>query len=176
MSRKKRVYKSFVKPDPIHGSLQISKFINCLMVDGKKSIVATSFYKAIEKLKKSKTVQGSEELSSLNEVQLFEKIIKISEPVVEVRSRRIGGSNYQIPLNIEGTPRAKSLSIKWIVAAIRSKKNSTVEQKMYAIFEDNLNKKGEAIKKKEQIEAVAEANRAYAHLAVNFSNNKKLAN
>jgi len=171
MSRKKRVHKSLVKPDPIFGSLVISKFINCLMIDGKKSIVSNAFYDAIARVKASKAIQESEQLKNASETEIFEKIIQISRPNVEVRSRRIGGSNYQIPLNIENTPRSLSLSIKWIVNAIRSKKNASIEEKVYGVLQDNLNNRGEAIKKKEQIESVAEANKAYAHLAINF--NKK---
>ena len=171
MSRKKRVHKSLVKPDPIFGSLVIAKFINCLMLDGKKSIAANAFYNAISRVKASKTIQESEQLKNASEVEIFEKIIQISRPVVEVRSRRIGGSNYQIPLNIENTPRSLSLSIKWVVAAVRSKKNTSINEKIYGVFNDSLNNRGEAIKKKEQIESVAEANKAYAHLAINF--NKK---
>ena len=175
MSRKKRVYTREVKADPVFGDSVISKFANCLMYDGKKSIVLSAFYDAINKVKASKSISLHEDLTNASEVDIFYKIIKISEPIVEVRSRRIGGSNYQIPLNIEGTPRARSLSIKWIVAAIRSKKNTTIEQKIYSVFEDNLNKRGEAIKKKEQIEAVAEANRAYAHLGTNNKHKTRTA-
>ncbi len=173
MSRKKRIHKSLVKPDPIYGNLLIAKFVNILMLDGKKSIALNAFYAAIERIQKSKTLQQIEALKDVTDpVVLFEYIVKASQPSVEVRSRRIGGANYQIPMVIEGSSRSVSLSLRWLVLAVRSKKNADIAQKVYTVFEDNLNNRGEAIKKKQQIETVAEANRAYAHFAIK----KKAAN
>jgi small subunit ribosomal protein S7 len=167
MSRKKRIHKSLVKPDPIYGNLLIAKFVNILMLDGKKSIALNAFYAAIERIQKSKTLQQIEALKDVTDpVVLFEYIVKASQPSVEVRSRRIGGANYQIPMVIEGSSRSVSLSLRWLVLAVRSKKNADIAQKVYTVFEDNLNNRGEAIKKKQQIETVAEANRAYAHFAI----------
>jgi small subunit ribosomal protein S7 len=167
MSRKKRIHKSLVKPDPIYNNLLIAKFVNILMLDGKKSIVLNAFYAAIERMKTSKSLQTIEALKDVQDpVKIFEYIVKMSQPSVEVRSRRIGGANYQIPMVIEGSSRSVSLSLRWLVLAIRSKKNADIAQKVYSVFEDNINNRGEAIKKKQQIESVAEANRAYAHFAI----------
>ena len=168
MSRKKRVYKRSEPFDVINNSALIGKFINCLMLDGKKSVVASAVHKAVNKLIQSPLLAKVESLpKNASADEIFKHVVSITTPSVETKSRRIGGSNYQIPHVISGTTRALSLSIRWIVAAIRSKKDMALEDKVFAVFEDSLNFRGEALKKKTQIEAVAEANRAYAHLANN---------
>jgi small subunit ribosomal protein S7 len=149
------------------------KFINNLMYSGKKSIASKAFSSAISRIRQSKSLESFEDINAKSsDSEILAKILEMSCPSVEIRSIRVGGSNYQVAIVIKGTEKAIHRSIKFVVKAIRSKKNDSIENKVYNVFEDNLNRRGEAVKEKDRIEAVAEANRAYSHFA-NLSKKRK---
>jgi small subunit ribosomal protein S7 len=169
MSRKKRVYEDRVQPDLIYSSYEISKFVNHIMKNGKKELVLKAFYSALKRITKSETITKHESLSNADPKQIFEYSIKQCQPSIEVNSRRIGGSNFQIPKDISNTPRSTSLAVKWLAKAVRAGKNANLESKITSALLDAINNKGYAVSEKERIAKIAEANKAYAH----FANDKK---
>lgn len=155
MPRRKRNYKKNIKPDSKFGSVLVSKVINNIMERGKKTaaerIVYTSFDIIHEKTKKG----------GLN---VFEQAIKNVSPVVELKSRRVGGSNYQIPIPVLGERRT-TLAVRWIKAATRAKKGKGMAEKLAEELIEASNNTGSAIKKKDDVRRMAEANKAFAHFA-----------
>ena len=143
------------QPDKIYKSRLVTKFINNLMRDGKKTVAQRIFYDSFELMKK----QGKDHL------EVFEKAISNVEPRQEVKARRVGGASYQIPIEVRGDRRT-SLATRWIIQAAKSRPNKefhTFSQKLAAEFLDALENKGEAIKKKDGMQRMADANRAFAH-------------
>ncbi|MFC1651712.1 30S ribosomal protein S7 [Patescibacteria group bacterium] len=155
MSRKNRFTKIEIKPDPKHRNLLISKFINRLMVGGKKSVAQGIVYNALDIIK---------EKTDKDPVDIFEGAIKRVSPVLEVKAKRIGGSNYQIPFEVRGE-RKEALACRWIIETARGKKGKSMAEKL--AFELLAASKGEgnAYKKKEDTHRMAEANKAFAHYA-----------
>lgn len=155
MPRRKRNYKKNIKPDSRFGSVLVSKVINSVMERGKKTaaerIVYTSFDIIHEKTKKG----------GLN---VFEQAIKNVSPVVELKSRRVGGANYQIPIPVLGERRT-TLAIRWIKTATQAKKGRSMAEKLAEELIDASNNTGSAIKKKDDVRRMAEANKAFAHFA-----------
>jgi len=153
MPRKGSISKRKVTPDPRFGDVAITKFINSLMFDGKKSKAESIFYKALdiagEKLKKEP-------------FDVFEQAMGNVKPVVEVRSRRVGGATYQVPMEVPPF-RRQTLAIRWLIAASRSRNANTMMDKLANELMDAAQNKGGAIKKKEDTSKMAEANRAFAH-------------
>jgi len=147
----------FVKPDPRYKSMLVSKFINCLMKEGKKSLAQAIFYRAME------VIEGRVEDKSPLEV--FEEAIGNVKPLVEVRSRRIGGMTYQVPCEVRGK-RQISLAIRWIVQAARSKKGRPMYLRLADEILDGYHKQGSAYERRENAHKMAEANRAFAHFRV----------
>ncbi len=142
-----------VMPDPVYNSEVVTRFINKLMYDGKKSVSAKIFYRALD-LIKEKT--GEEPL------KVFKQAVENAKPLVETKSRRVGGATYQVP--IEVNPRRQlSLSMRWLVAAARARGEKTMVQRLAAELIAASKNEGAAIKKKEDVHRMAEANKAFAH-------------
>ena len=153
MSRKKTQPKKFVTPDPIFKSTIIPKLINSIMYDGKKVVAEKIVYEAIEKIK-SKTKEEP--------INVFNEAINNIKPTVEVRSRRVGGATYQVPVEVK-TKRAQALAIRWLVDASRKRKDKHMSDKIFNELYDAYEKKGAAVKKREDVHKMAESNKAFAH-------------
>ena len=153
MSRKKTQPKKVVTPDPIFNSTIIPKLINSIMYDGKKVVAEKIVYEAIEKIK-SKTKEEP--------INVFNEAINNIKPTVEVRSRRVGGATYQVPVEVK-TNRAQALAIRWLVDASRKRKDKHMSDKIFNELYDAYEKKGSAVKKREDVHKMAESNKAFAH-------------
>jgi small subunit ribosomal protein S7 len=156
MSRKFTASKSQLRPDPRYGSKLASKFINCLMHDGKKSVAQKVFYAAMELIERR--------LPNENPIDVFTQAVENVKPSVEVRSKRVGGATYQVPMQVNKT-RQRSLAIRWLIGAARSKAG----RPMYRRLSDELlaayRREGEAMTKRENTIKMAESNKAFAHFA-----------
>jgi len=153
MSRKKTQPKKIVTPDPIFNSTIIPKLINSIMYDGKKVVAEKIVYEAIEKIK-SKTKEEP--------INVFNEAINNIRPTVEVRSRRVGGATYQVPVEVK-SKRAQALAIRWLVDASRKRKDKHMSDKIFNELYDAYEKKGSAVKKREDVHKMAESNKAFAH-------------
>jgi len=151
--RRRRPEKRKILPDPIYGELMVQKFINNLMKGGKKSISEKIFYSSLDIIK-SKTKSDS--------LDMFKKAMDNAKPLIEVKSRRIGGATYQVPIQVP-TPRGFALASRWIIINANSRKGKTMAEKLAAEFIDAANNDGGAVKKKEDTHRMAEANKAFAH-------------
>ncbi|MCS7234310.1 MAG: 30S ribosomal protein S7 [Synergistetes bacterium] len=153
MPRKGKVERRTLQPDPIYGSPLVTKFINYIMWDGKKMTAEWIFYETMkiieEKLKKSP-------------LEILEKAVENVKPVLEVRPRRVGGATYQVPVEVP-PHRQLSLAVRWIIHAARNKKGKPMAEKLAQEIIDAYKGEGAAIKKKEDVHKMAEANRAFAH-------------
>ena len=152
--RRRAAPKRKIIPDSKYESEIIAKFMNQLMVDGKKSIAESIVYGAFEQLEKD---SKGEDL-----VEVFKKILDQVAPVVEVRSRRIGGATYQVPVEVRAKRRT-ALAMRWIVEAARNRKEKSMPARLAAELKDAKDGKGSAVKKKEDMHRMAEANKAFAH-------------
>ena len=153
MSRKKSIPKKIPAVDPKYKSTIISKLINSIMYDGKKTIAEKIVYEAMEKIKtKSKD----------EPINIFNEAIKNIKPTVEVRSRRIGGATYQVPVEVKAN-RSQTLAIRWLIDASRKRKDKKMSDKIFNEIYDAYQSRGSAIKKKEDTHKMAEANKAFAH-------------
>ncbi len=153
MPRKAAVKHRSVASDPIHGSPLVQKFINCLMLDGEKAISEGIFYGALEKIR-----GRSEE----DPVRVFKKAVENVKPLMEVKTRRVGGANYQVPVEVN-TDRRNSLGIRWLISYARQRGEKGMVERLAGELLDASNGRGAAIKKKEDTHRMAEANRAFAH-------------
>ena len=153
MPRKAHIVKREIVPDPLYQTTLISKFVNCMMYGGKKSTAQSILYRALNIVEKK---------TSDDPVKLFKKAIENVKPVLEVKSRRVGGSTYQVPVEV-GTNRRTSLSIRWILTYSRARGEKSMEEKLAGEFIDAANNRGNSIKKKEDTHRMAEANKAFAH-------------
>lgn len=154
MPRKGPVPKREIQPDPKYGSVLVAKFINNLMRDGKKNIARKIFYSALEKLKDK---SGGED-----PLKIFEKAIENVKPLLETRTRRVGGANYQVPVEVR-PERQISLAIKWIINAAKARHEKTMIERLANELWDAYNEKGAAIKKRDDTHKMAESNRVFAH-------------
>ena len=152
--RRRAAPKRKVIPDSKYESEIIAKFMNQLMVDGKKSIAESIVYGAFEQLEKDNKGEDT--------VEVFKKILDQVAPVVEVRSRRIGGATYQVPVEVK-SKRAQALAIRWLVDSARKRKDKLMSDKIFNELYDAYEKKGAAVKKKEDVHKMAESNKAFAH-------------
>ena len=143
-------------PDPRYGSMMASKFINCLMWDGEKSTAQRVFYGALDIIK--------QKLPDLEPIQVFEQALTNVRPEVEVRSRRVGGAAYQVPMQVNSN-RQRSLAIRWLLAAVREKKGRTTKEKLAEEFMAAYKREGAAYTKRENVHRMADANKAFAHVA-----------
>ncbi|MGI5826621.1 MAG: 30S ribosomal protein S7 [Patescibacteria group bacterium] len=156
MARSGSVRKREVSPDPIYGDLLVSKFVNRVMRSGKKTAAQTQVYRALDLLK---------ERLGQDPLWVFRQAIENVKPQMEVRSRRVGGAAYQVPMPVRGD-RKESLAIRWVVQSAQKKSSSefhTFAEKLAAELTDAFNNQGGAIKKKEDTHRMAEANKAFAH-------------
>ena len=142
--------------DPIHGSILASKFINCLMWDGKKSIAQQVFYRALEEI--------GQKVSDAEPIDVFTQAIDNVKPNIEVRSRRVGGASYQVPMQVSRI-RQQSLAIRWLLLAVREKKGRPTHQKLATELLAAYNREGAAMTRRENVHRMAEANKAFAHFA-----------
>ena len=153
MSRKKRAPKRIFYADPKYGSLVLAKFINFIMYDGKKETAEKIIYNAFEKIK-NKTKEDP--------IKIFNNAISNVRPNLEVRSRRVGGATYQVPVEVR-TNRSQTLALRWLLDATRKRKNKTMSDKLFNELMDASQNKGYAIKKREDTHKMAESNKAFAH-------------
>ena len=154
--RRKIKVKREIKPDIIYDSTALEKFINYTMKKGKKSVARKIVYDALEEVKKK--------LKTEKPLEVFETAIKNTSPALEVRSRRIGGANYQVPREVR-PERSMALSMRWILGAARAKKGAIMSSKLSDELISAFKNEGAAVKKKENTHKMAEANRAFAHFA-----------
>ena len=153
MSRKKQAPKKIFFPDPKYGSLILAKFINFVMYDGKKSTAEKIIYSALDQIK----VKTKED-----PIKIFNDAISNIRPNLEVRSRRVGGATYQVPVEVK-TKRSQTLALRWLLESARKRKNKTMSDKLLNELIDASQKKGAAIKKREDSHRMAESNKAFAH-------------
>ena len=149
MSRRRRAIRRKIQGDPVYNSVLASKFINCMMVAGKKSLSARLFYQAVDKLSESAAEND-------------EAAIKNIKPLSEVKSRRVGGSNYQVPVRVRWE-RQTTLALRWVIAEARKRKEKTFALRLAGELQDAANGMGSAMRKRETIHKMAESNRAFSH-------------
>jgi small subunit ribosomal protein S7 len=154
MSRRKKTYKREIIPDPVYKDIVISKFINKMMYDGKKSVAQTLFYGALKELEGK--VAGEEPIAVLK------KALENCKPSLEVRSRRVGGATYQVPVDVRPSRRL-ALALRWIIAYSRDRGEKDFSKRLAAELLDAYNNRGNAIKKREDVHKMAEANKAFSH-------------
>jgi small subunit ribosomal protein S7 len=148
--------KKTLAPDPRHGSILASKFVNCLMWDGKKSVAEAVFYDALALI--------GEKIKDVEPIDVFTQALENVKPNIEVRSKRVGGASYQVPMQVSRT-RQQSLAIRWILGSIREKKGRPAAEKLAAELLAAYNREGAAMTKRENVHRMADANKAFAHFA-----------
>jgi len=153
MSRRHSAEKREINPDAKFGSLVISKFMNTIMIQGKKSVAEAIVYGALE------AIEGK---TKSDPIKVFEQALDNVMPSIEVRSRRVGGATYQVPVEVR-TDRRQALGIRWIITAARERNEKTMVERLSAELLDASNNRGNAVKKREDTHRMAEANRAFAH-------------
>jgi small subunit ribosomal protein S7 len=153
--RKKRVYKKFYQPDVVHGRVELGRFINYVMKDGKKSTAEKLVYTAFDKIK---------EITKEEPLVVFERALENTMPLLEVASKRVGGANYQVPREVR-PERRFVLALRWIIGSARAKKGKGMADKLADEIIAASKNEGNAIKKKLDMHRMAEANRAFAHFA-----------
>ena len=153
MSRRHSAEKREINPDAKFGNLVISKFMNTIMIQGKKSVAEAIVYGALE------AIEGK---TKSDPIKVFEQALDNVMPSIEVRSRRVGGATYQVPVEVR-TTRRQALGIRWIIAAARERSEKTMTDRLSAELLDASNNRGNAVKKREDTHRMAEANRAFSH-------------
>ena len=153
MSRRHRAEKREVNPDPKFGDVVLSKFMNSIMLDGKKSVAERIVYGALDQI---------EEKAKADPVETFHSALENVAPAVEVRSRRVGGATYQVPVEVR-TERRQALAIRWMIAAARNRNEQTMIQRLSGEIMDAANNRGAAVKKREDTHKMADANKAFSH-------------
>ena len=153
MSRRRKAQVRNILPDPVHNSTVLTKFTNAIMLDGRKTVAEAIITKSFTNIQ-NKTGESP--------MSVFNKAIENVIPLVEVRSRRVGGATYQVPVEVKGS-RSQALAIRWLVNAIRNRKEKSLMEKLSSELMDAAGNKGSAIKKREDTHKMAEANKAFAH-------------
>ena len=153
MSRKRKAPQRKIYPDPRFHSEVVSKFINSIMYDGKRSTAEKILYDALDKIKSK---------NNEDPIKIFNSAISNVKPNLECRSRRVGGATYQVPVEVKAN-RGQALALRWIMDATRKRKNKTMADKLYSEIMDASQNKGSAIKKREDTHKMAESNKAFAH-------------
>ncbi len=170
MPRRARSFeKHMPDPDPKFGNVKYAKFINYLMERGKKSVSQKIFYDALDIIEEKMAKNKEAEVTDSR--QIFDIALKNIAPLMEIKGRRIGGSNYQVPMEVQ-EPRRTALGMKWMIAAARARKGQPMREKLANEIMDAFNKIGSAVKKREDTHRMAEANKAFAHFA-RFGNKRK---
>ncbi|NTU66379.1 MAG: 30S ribosomal protein S7 [Candidatus Moranbacteria bacterium] len=155
MARRKRTFEKHVKPDTKYGNLLVGKFINNIMQEGKRTTAEKIIYDSFDIIHE-RTKKGG--------LNIFEQALKNVSPLVELKSRRVGGANYQVPVPVAGERRT-TLAIRWIKAAVKNKKGKKMAEKLADELIDASNKIGASMKKREDVHRMADANKAFAHFA-----------
>ena len=153
MSRRHKAEKREVNPDPKFGDLVVSKFMNSIMKQGKKSVAENIVYGALDRMQSR---------AKSDPIQLFHSALENVMPAVEVRSRRVGGATYQVPVEVR-PERRQALAIRWLITAARARNENTMEERLSGELLDAANNRGTAVKKREDTHKMAEANRAFSH-------------
>src|ERR687883_1427586 len=153
MPRKGHIGKREVAPDPVYNSTLVTKFVNSMMWGGKKSTAQGIFYDAMKQVEK----KGGDEA-----IKLFKKAVENAKPLLEVKTRRVGGANYQVPIEVPQNRRT-SLAIRWILVNARGRADKGMSEKLANELNDAANLRGGAIKKRDDVHRMAEANKAFAH-------------
>ena len=153
MPRRRVVAKREILPDPKFHDITLAKFINHVMVSGKKAVAERIVYGALTQI---------EEKGSVNPLETFEKALEEIAPLVEVKSRRVGGATYQVPVEVR-PERREALAIRWLISASRSRNEKTMEERLAGELLDAVNSRGSAVKKREDTHKMAEANKAFSH-------------
>src|SRR4051812_30947040 len=153
MPRRRAAEKREVHPDPKFGDIILSKFMNCLMYEGKKSVAETIVYGALERVQKR---TGQEP------VRVFHDALNNVRPSVEVRSRRVGGATYQVPVEVRAD-RSQALAIRWLIGSARGRSENTMEERLSGELMDASQNRGAAVKKREDTHRMADANKAFSH-------------
>ena len=153
MSRRHRAEKREVNPDPKFGDLVLSKFMNSIMLDGKKSVAERIVYGALDEV---------EDKAKSDPLEAFHAALENVAPAVEVRSRRVGGATYQVPVEVR-TERRQALAIRWVIAAARKRNETTMIARLSGEILDASNNRGSAVKKREDTHKMADANKAFSH-------------
>jgi small subunit ribosomal protein S7 len=156
MASKRTASATTLKPDPIYSSVLASKFINCLMWDGKKATAQRVFYGALEQIKKR--------MPDADPIDVFTQAVEHVKPTVEVRSRRVGGATYQVPMQVNRT-RQQSLALRWLIGAARNKAGKPMFLRLADELMAAYRREGEAMAKRETTTKMAESNKAFAHFA-----------
>ena len=153
MSRRRAAQRREVHADPKFGDAVLTRFMNCLMYQGKKSVTEGIVYGALEHVQKR---------TGQDPVKIFHGALDNVRPAIEVRSRRVGGATYQVPVEVR-TDRGQALAIRWLIASARSRTEHTMTERLSAELMDAANNRGAAVKKREDTHRMAEANRAFSH-------------
>ncbi|ERP31020.1 30S ribosomal protein S7 [Chitinivibrio alkaliphilus] len=153
MSRRNRAVKRPVVPDSRYGSTLVTKFMKCMMLDGKFNVARTIFYKAMDRIKGEYGKDG---------VTVFKKAIDNIKPALEVKTRRVGGANYQVPLEVSPV-RGNALAMRWLIDAARGRNEKSMVERLSNEIWQAFNKEGAAVRKKVEVHKMAEANKAFAH-------------
>jgi small subunit ribosomal protein S7 len=153
MARRRRPEKRVILPDPKFGDVVLSKFMNSVMLDGKKATAEGIVYSALDTV---------EERAKKDPLQLFHDALNNIKPGIEVRSRRVGGATYQVPCEVR-PERAQALAIRWLISAARNRSENTMSARLSGELLDASNNRGSAVKKREDTHRMAEANRAFSH-------------
>lgn len=153
MPRRREVPVRTPAPDPVYNSTLVSKFINCMMWDGKKSVSERIFYEAMESIR---------DRTGEDPLPIFKKAVENVKPVVEVKSRRVGGANYQVPIEVRQN-RRQSLALRWLIGSARSRSENRMADRLGSELLEAAQGRGTTIKKKDDVHRMAEANKAFAH-------------
>ena len=153
MSRRHSAQKREINPDPKYGNLVVTKFMNAVMKEGKKSAAESIVYGAFDRM---------ESRAKSDPLQLFQQALENVMPAVEVRSRRVGGATYQVPVEVRAE-RRQALAIRWLISAARARNENTMVERLSGELLDAANNRGTAVKKREDTHKMAEANRAFSH-------------
>jgi len=168
MAKKFTASSQQLKPDPKYNSKLVSKFINCLMWDGKKSVAQRVFYDAMDviarEIRKSTPASNKQGRDSAGPLEVFETAVNNVKPLIEVRSKRIGGASYQVPMQVSAR-RQQSLAFRWILQSARAKKGKPMCERLASELIDAYDGRGGAMTTRENIHRMAEANKAFAHFA-----------
>jgi len=153
MPRRRQIEPRKLAPDPVYNSTLAEKFINCMTWDGKKMVAQHAFYDAMGKI---------QERTADDPLKVFKKAVENCKPLLEVKTRRVGGANYQVPVEVPQNRRV-SLAIRWLILHARSRPEKSMPEKLANEISDAANMRGGAIKKKDDVHRMAEANKAFAH-------------
>lgn len=153
MARRRRAQRRQIAPDPLYGSVELTRFINRLMIGGKKSVAQRAMYEALEKLEKE---------TDRPALEVFDQAVRNAMPALEVKPRRVGGATYQVPVEVRASRRT-ALAMRWVVEYARQRSEKSMTQRLAGELIDAFEKRGGAMRKTEDVHRMAEANKAFSH-------------